>query len=1304
DDENATNPPPVPPTPQAPHTLSTIKLPILKKEMWDAIKSGFDENDKSKKIQKYILKQQFEGFYVSPLKIPIRSFLGLYLLHGPKLGVDTLSFDDLYNNLRVFESNVKGSTASSSSTQNVAFVSSDSTNSTNESLKEKTGEEKLNGDAGSKTNKEPVHQEDQAFLEELERLKRQENEANDAAGTLRKTTPINTASTPVNAASTPVNIATPSRHVIDPKFLKKVYKVVKALYGLHQAPRAWFQMSSMGELTFFLVLQVKQKEDRIFVSQDKYVAEILKKFDFMSVKTASTPVKTNKPLVKDEEASDVDAHLYRSMIDSLIYLTASRPDIITMASAIICLATNQKFNFSRYILLILVKNLEAGVPFFMFPRFVQLIINHQLGDMTHHKEIFDIPSLTKKVFTNMKRVGTGFSRKVTPLFANMFVQAPEKYTKKPKVPHTESPVKHNLPSPSHDPLPSGDDILKLKELMDFCTNLSNKVLDLESEVIGINYTYQARIEKLESRVERLEEKNRVLKELKVVHSTVDSDEPVMEKERSSKQERKIADIDADVEINLEKAQAMSYNFDLDHQEKVLIMMDVNDEEPADVEKVLKVVKAANLITEVVTTAGETKVNVPRKRRDEVNEGVKVPEKEVRQEKEVEVESSKREGESLKQEIAKKQKMEQETEELKKHLQIVSDDDDDDVYIDATPLASKIHIERNRPYFKIIRADGNHMLFMNDYLLNTLKIMVEKPNVEASVWKDQKGKYGLVKIKSWKLIESCGVHCLTLLNTHIFILVERMYPLTYFTLEQMINDVRLEVVDKSEMSLELLRLVRRQLNEGSYVGGHASSVNVYDTDEFCLHDLKDMVVKLEMASYMKDYKIILVYVEHESSIFVTPKKEVSIAVDNHLRKGPIEIDTSPDVNRNLTPMCHKNLTKEWEHVRSKSLSIGNSSTVNDLLDLEILFKTNGVGLVRKFKEVEVDTNNESEEESDTEGDYTSGSDSKDSNYDLKHDEVFDDDEHILEDVHVSTNNFCFTVDPKHDISIGAVEVQEDDLDVIDYDSFGSDLDDGIDSERRIQLRELRRICKHKNKERMRVSCEGTIPALVLYVATENDMGNEFLQTKGGPINRENNNSGKQNILGKDKTCQGKGRKLNKQKKVVKYSCPWTMLIAYTNECRWEVKTLIEDHNWLQSREIKACTSWFLSDHIIKSLATNLGIPVRAVQDQMHKQFDVGAHVYLFKVNPCNDREMWPVVKATTVRVLPLYKPQVGRPPKKRKKSHYEIANKICLSGKLSRKGKSVRCSKCGNVGHNMKGYRGQGGTTQAGGSSARNVSS
>ncbi|GKC00677.1 putative ribonuclease H-like domain-containing protein [Tanacetum coccineum] len=177
--------------------------------------------------------------------------------------------------------------------------------------------------------------------------------------------------------------------VQDPQFLDKVYKVEKALYGLHQARRAWyetlftyllengyrrgtldktlfikkdrgdillvqvyvndiifgstkkslcvefeqmmhkrFQMSSIGELTFFLGLQVMQRSDGIFIIQDKYVTDILKKFDFSSVKTTSTLIETNMALLKDTEAENVYVHLYRSMIGSLMYLTASRRDIM----------------------------------------------------------------------------------------------------------------------------------------------------------------------------------------------------------------------------------------------------------------------------------------------------------------------------------------------------------------------------------------------------------------------------------------------------------------------------------------------------------------------------------------------------------------------------------------------------------------------------------------------------------------------------------------------------------------------------------------------------------------------------------------------------------------------------------------------------------------------------------------------------------------------------------------------------------------------------------------------------------------
>ncbi|GJY90498.1 hypothetical protein Tco_0505694 [Tanacetum coccineum] len=102
---------------------------------------------------------------------------------------------------------------------------------------------------------------------------------------------------------------------------------------------------------------------------------------------------------------------------------------------------------------------------------------------------------------------------------------------------------------------------------------------------------------------------------------------------------------------------------------------------------------------------------------------------------------------------------------------------------------------------------------------------------------------------------------------------------------------------------------------SYVVGQVSSIDVIDINECCLHDLKEMVVTLDMEKYVKYNKIILLYVEHgstnvDSSIFVTPKKGVAIAVDNHLRKAPIEIDSSPDMNGNLTHICYRNLTKEW----------------------------------------------------------------------------------------------------------------------------------------------------------------------------------------------------------------------------------------------------------------------------------------------------------------------------------------------------------------------------------------------------------
>jgi len=95
-----------------------------------------------------------------------------------------------------------------------------------------------------------------------------------------------------------------------------------------------FEMSLVGELTFFLGLQIKQTSDSIFLSQTKYALELLKKFDMQDCKSISTPMASALSVDKDESGIEVNCKRYRGMIDSLLYLTASRPDI--MFSVCIC--------------------------------------------------------------------------------------------------------------------------------------------------------------------------------------------------------------------------------------------------------------------------------------------------------------------------------------------------------------------------------------------------------------------------------------------------------------------------------------------------------------------------------------------------------------------------------------------------------------------------------------------------------------------------------------------------------------------------------------------------------------------------------------------------------------------------------------------------------------------------------------------------------------------------------------------------------------------------------------------------------
>ncbi|GKD69295.1 putative ribonuclease H-like domain-containing protein, partial [Tanacetum coccineum] len=583
----------------------------------------------------------------------------------------------------------------------------------------------------------------------------------------------------------------------------KVYKVIKALYGLHQAPRAWYEtlssfvmengfmrefeemyaqkilMSTMGQLTFFLGLQVKQLPKGIFISQDKYVVDILKKFDFLSIRTATTPIESNKPLVKDKDFVDkdfvdVDVHVYRDspfeleafsdsdyggasldrkstteyvaaahccgqilwiqnqmmdygfnfmntkihidnestisviknhvahsrtkhieirfhfirdcyekkLIEFIkIHTDSNVADLLTkgfdvirfnflvetdvlstteeglqiisttidghekliteyslrrhlklddaegisslsneeifehlahigyvtnyesltffkghfspqwkffihtilhclsskktawdqfssnLATALICLAISRKFNFSKFIFEAMVKNLDNPHKFLLYPRFIQLLFNKQQRLLLLHTRTYLTPTLTSKLFSNMRRASKGYSRVVTPLFENMLVQAHDEEQHQSPSRITSSPSlspQPTLPSPSpeliqpthearetasmpHDsPLHvvhshgSVEGSVQQHDLTVLVTQLNDRIDGLEKDLLQTKKTYSTALTKLVLRVKKLESKLKSGKARRKVKIVLSDDEEIPED--YSKQGRKISQI------------------------------------------------------------------------------------------------------------------------------------------------------------------------------------------------------------------------------------------------------------------------------------------------------------------------------------------------------------------------------------------------------------------------------------------------------------------------------------------------------------------------------------------------------------------------------------------------------------------------------------------------------------------------------------------------------------------------------------------------------------------------------------------
>nr|GEV01527.1 hypothetical protein [Tanacetum cinerariifolium] len=650
----------------------------------------------------------------------------------------------------------------------------------------------------------------------------------------------------------------------------------------------------------------------------------------------------------------------------------------TMASGVICLSTGRKFNFSKYIFDSLVRNVDSSSKFYMYLRFIQLIIQNQIGDLSTNTTKYISPALTQKVFANMKRIGKGFSGVETPLFEGMVV--------------VREDVEADI---GEEQIPDDTAIVAAQEVV--TTAILEDVQTLE-------------ITHLKKQVKKLERVNKVkkfkLKRLKKVGTsqTVEiSDNTIMED--VSNQGRMIVELDRDEGVELigekektkevkdivdnaqvkgrqAKKQAKIYQIDLDHPSKVLSMQEGDSE----VQEAVEVVTTAKLITEVVNavsipvsassiiiptakqiipvaeqnilavtitiapvkvivastrrrrgvvirdpeeessakTSDETKskdkgkgilVEEPkplkkkqqvkidkayaRKLHEELNQDIdwdvavehvkqkakedpfiqryqmmkKRPQTEAQarrnmimylkntvgfkldyfkgksyddirlifkakfntniefllksKEKIEEEESRALESinETSAQKAAKKRRLNQEdkdVEEIKQHLEIMPDEDDDIILLN------------NKPRYKIIKVDGTHQQyasfitvlknfdrddletlwsivkerfstlkpnnFSDEYLLTIIRTMFGRPNGQDNVWKSQRSVHCQAMVKIWKLLTSCGVHIISFTTTQLILLVERRHPLSRFTLEQMLNVVRLQV---EEHTLELM---------------------------------------------------------------------------------------------------------------------------------------------------------------------------------------------------------------------------------------------------------------------------------------------------------------------------------------------------------------------------------------------------------------------------------------------------------------------------------------------------------------------
>nr|GEV62411.1 retrovirus-related Pol polyprotein from transposon TNT 1-94 [Tanacetum cinerariifolium] len=400
------------------------------------------------------------------------------------------------------------------------------------------------------------------------------------------------------------------------------------------------------------------KDGRCFVD----TSEVTTSNTFLSTAGLTTARQSIRSDLRFDDAEGTACLLNEEIFEGLARMGA-------MASAIICLADNQKFNFSKYIFDHMVKSLERRIKFYLFPRFLQIFLDNQVKGMARHKEMYVISSHTKKIFANIRRIGAGFSgEKHKPR---------RKRRKEAKVSHDDSKNEDNVQTPSSDPLPSGEDSYTLHELMVFYTSLQEHVFDLQEAKDAQSKEIAA-----------LKQKERMIKE-------IDQDDEIA--------------LDADTQGKKTDDEMFGVD-DLTREEVVTTVADKVSVAPTtdvteDEITMAQALAALKSVKHIIPTAAikvTTVVSTPRA------------------------------------------KVINDTEELKKCMEIVLDDEDE-VLVEATPISSrsptiidyKIHKEGKRAISRSLELMEKPVEDMDNLLFRTLKTMFEY-HVEDTIWTYQQG--------------------------------------------------------------------------------------------------------------------------------------------------------------------------------------------------------------------------------------------------------------------------------------------------------------------------------------------------------------------------------------------------------------------------------------------------------------------------------------------------------------------------------------------------------------------------------------